>query len=105
MQRWSGRTRRRSSGSSRRPSAGSSIRITPGGYGLFAAEETGIGGGIGSTPDGSPGHVTFYVEVPDIDRALETIERLGGRTLMPKTSPAPGTTIALFADPEGHVLG
>ena len=77
----------------------------PGGYGLFAAEETGIAGGIGSTPDGSAGHVTFYVQVPDIDKTLKQVEQRGGRTLMPKTSPAPGTTIALFADPEGHVLG
>jgi len=29
----------------------------------------------------------------------------GGRTIMPRFSPAPNTWLALVADPEGHVLG
>jgi predicted enzyme related to lactoylglutathione lyase len=29
----------------------------------------------------------------------------GGRVIMPLTEVAPETTIALFADPEGHVVG
>ena len=77
----------------------------PGGYGMAAAEANGIVTGIGSTPDGSAGHVTFYVAVPDIDKALAKATKLGGRVLMPKFSPGPGATIALLADPEGHVIG
>ena len=49
--------------------------------------------------------MTFYVAVPDIDKALEKATRLGGRVLMPKMSPGKGATIALLADPEGHVIG
>jgi len=77
----------------------------PGGYGMASADQAGIVVGVGGTPDGSAGQVTGYVAVPDIDAALASAERLGGRTIMPKMSPGPGATIALLADPEGHVIG
>lgn len=65
----------------------------------------GVGGGIGASNDGGPGHVTFYVHADDAAATLRHVEELGGRVLMPLTEIAPGTTIALFADPEGHVVG
>ena len=34
-------------------------------------EGIGLGGGIGQGPDGYEGHVTFYVEVPDVEAALD----------------------------------
>ncbi len=77
----------------------------PGGYGMSSADQTGVAVGVGATPDGSPGHVTGYVAVPDIDAALARATDLGGRVIQPKFSPGPGATIALFADPEGHVIG
>lgn len=77
----------------------------PAGYGIASGEANGVATGIGPTPDASAGHVTFYVAVPDIDKALENATRLGGRVIMPKMSPGPGAMIALFADPEGHVIG
>jgi uncharacterized protein len=77
----------------------------PGGYGMASAEANGVATGVGSTPDGSAGHVTFYVAVKDIDAALDKATKLGGRVIMPKMSPGPGATIALLADPEGHVVG
>ena len=52
-----------------------------------------------------PGGVTFYVHTEDAKGTLAKIEKLGGRVLMPLTEVAPETTIALFADPEGHVVG
>lgn len=64
-----------------------------------------IAGGVGATPDGSEGHVTFYVEVDDLAAALEKIEGAGGRTIQPPMDVPEGPTIALFADPEGHVIG
>jgi uncharacterized protein len=64
----------------------------------------GIDGGIGKAPQG-PGHVTFYVAVDDLQAALEQIERLGGKTIQPPVHIPDGVTFALFADPEGHVLG
>jgi len=78
----------------------------PGGYGMargIAAE--GFTAGIGASNDGGPGHVTFYVHADDAAATLARVEALGGRILMPLTEVAPGTTIALFADPEGHVVG
>ncbi|MGZ6340399.1 MAG: VOC family protein [Candidatus Limnocylindrales bacterium] len=77
----------------------------PGGYGMIDAGGEGIGGGIGASQDGGPGHVTFYVHTADPAGTLRQVEQLGGRVLMPLSEVAPGTTIALFADPEGHVVG
>ena len=44
--------------------------------GNVTAEGVGIGGGIGPTPEGYPGHVTFYVEVADVEAALAKAESL-----------------------------
>ncbi len=73
-------------------------------YAFVEAEEGGIGGGIGSAPDGTEGHVTFYVGVDDLEEALSQAEALGGSRL---TEPMdiPNGQIAHFADPEGHVIG
>ena len=77
----------------------------PGGYGMFDGSGEGVGGGIGASNDGGPGHVTFYVHADYAAATLRRVEELGGRVLMPLTEIAPGTTIALFADLEGHVVG
>jgi predicted enzyme related to lactoylglutathione lyase len=76
------------------------------GYGLVEAAEKGIGGGIGKSQDGGPGHVTFYVEVADPAAYLKRAEQLGGTVILPPTElPQFRLTFALFADPEGHVIG
>lgn len=49
--------------------------------------------------------MTFYVWVDSIDATLAKVEQLGGKTVLPKVSPAPGNTIAMLADPEGHIVG
>ncbi len=77
----------------------------PGGYGMTNHEDTGIVVGIGGTPDRSAGHVTGYVKVDDIDTTLARAVELGGAVVMPKFSPGAGATLALVADPEGHVVG
>ena len=74
------------------------------GYSIVEKEGEGIGGGIGTSQDGT-GNVTFYVRVDDPQAALDKAESLGGKTVMPVTT-IPGTvTLAQFADPEGHVVG
>ena len=65
----------------------------------------GVNGGVGAAPPGGSGHVTFYVEVEDPASALEKIGQLGGSTVQPPMDVPGGPTIALFADPEGHVVG
>lgn len=70
------------------------------------ADGVGIGGGIGTAPEGYGGHVTVYVEVPDVGAALEKAESLGGTRMMgPDKMPEAGIEIGLFTDPEGHVIG
>ena len=66
---------------------------------------TGIGGGIGQVPEGYGGHVTFYVQVPQVEAALATAEKLGGTRMMGPEEVMPGLTVGLFTDPEGHVVG
>lgn len=69
------------------------------------ADGIGIGGGVGGV-EGDAGHVTFYVEVPDIEAALGKAESLGGKRLMgPDEVPGAGISIAHFSDPEGHLIG
>lgn len=65
----------------------------------------GIGGGVGAGPEGYEGHVTFYVEVPDVEAALAQAESLGGTRMMGPDEPMEGVEIGLFADPEGHAVG
>jgi uncharacterized protein len=83
----------------------------PMGYGIVAregnlnADGAGIGGGVGGGPEGYPGHVTFYVEVPDVEAALAQAESLGGTRMMGPDEPMPGLVIGLFNDPEGHTIG
>jgi predicted enzyme related to lactoylglutathione lyase len=73
-------------------------------YGMVDASEAGIGGGIGASQE-FEGHVTFYVQVPDLQAALEKAESLGGATRMPPSEVGEGTTIAQLTDPEGHMIG
>ena len=75
--------------------------------GNTAADGSGIGGGIAASPTpGDEGHVTFYVEVPDIAATLARAEALGGTRVF-GPAPVPGTPIELgqFTDPEGHLIG
>ncbi len=80
-------------------------------YGLVAregnvnADGAGIGGGIGPGPEGYGGHVTFYVEVPDVEASLAQAESLGGTRMMGPMQPMEGLEIGLFTDPEGHTIG
>ena len=77
----------------------------PGGYAMTDPADSGIVLGTGPSPDNGAGWVTFYISVPDMDATLAKVEALGGRVVMPKFSPAPDTYLAMFADPEGHVVG
>ena len=77
----------------------------PDNYGMIDTKTkgTGINGGIGASQQGRS-WVTFYVECDDPAATLAKVERLGGRKVMePMTSM--NVTYALFADPEGNVIG
>jgi predicted enzyme related to lactoylglutathione lyase len=81
-------------------------------YGVIRREENltdegiGIGGGVGVGPDGYDGHLTFYVQVPDVEAALAKAEELGGTRVMgPDEVPGGGMILGMFNDPEGHMVG
>ena len=72
----------------------------------LSAEGVGIGGGVAGAPEGYDGHVTFYVQVPDVEAALAKAEQLGGSRIMgPDEVPGAGVVIGQLTDPEGHMIG
>ena len=73
--------------------------------GHLNADGVGIGGGVGQGPEGYEGHVTFYVEVPDVEAALAKAEGLGGARVMGPETMMEGVEIGLFTDLEGHLVG
>ncbi len=73
-------------------------------YGMVGAEEGGIGGGVGPSPDGKP-YATFYVSVSDLQATLDKVGELGGATVTPPMDVPGGPTIAFFTDPAGNRIG
>ena len=71
----------------------------------LTADGVGIGGGVASGPPGYEGHVTVYVEVPDVEATLAQAERLGGTRMMGPETVMGRMIIGLFKDPEDHVIG
>ncbi len=69
------------------------------------ADGVGIGGGVAGGPQGYGGHVTFYVEVPDVEASLAQAESLGGTRIFGPDEIMEGLVIGQFSDPEGHVIG
>ena len=64
----------------------------------------GINGGIGAANDGSK-RVSVYARVEDLQPALDRVERLGGKTVLPPTEVPGGPKLAMFADPAGNITG
>jgi predicted enzyme related to lactoylglutathione lyase len=76
-------------------------------YGLVnTGSKSGAQGGIGQKSEQSPAtNVTFYVEVEDLSEHLMKAETLGGKVVMPVTEIPDVVTMAMFADPEGNIIG
>jgi hypothetical protein len=80
-------------------------------YGMVdtGAKDYGIQGGIAAPGPLGDGHITFYVEVDDVDAALAKAVAAGGTVAMPKVNigGAPGqeTILAQFTDPFGNRFG
>jgi predicted enzyme related to lactoylglutathione lyase len=65
-----------------------------------------LGGGGAMGPAGHDGHLTFYVEVPDVGETLAKAEQLGGQRLFgPDEVPGMDMVLGQFTDPEGHLIG
>lgn len=82
------------------------------------AQGVGIGGAVADVPDtpsstwrgpsrseGYAGHVTVYVEVPDVEAALLEAERLGGARMQGPDQVGGGVEMGKFTDPAGHLIG
>jgi predicted enzyme related to lactoylglutathione lyase len=82
-------------------------KITPAGpdYSLADPETGGLVGGIMQCREGGLPYVTVYVGVDDLDTKLRDVEVLGGKVVVPPTAISPMMSFAMFADPEGNVVG
>jgi hypothetical protein len=76
----------------------------PQNYGMVQPTAPGIGGGVGSSQDGNA-LVTFYVETDDLQASLDKAESLGGKTVQEPMDIPGGPSVAMFADPQGNVIG
>ncbi|MFL5884757.1 MAG: VOC family protein [Thermoleophilaceae bacterium] len=76
----------------------------PGNYN-FANPGDGISGGIGAFPGGEKSYQTFFVQVDDLHATLDKVKELGGSTLIEPMNVAEDTDVAVFQDPEDHVIG
>jgi predicted enzyme related to lactoylglutathione lyase len=47
----------------------------------------------------------FYIQVPDLEVALDSVTKGGGAVVLPPTNVAPEVFIATFSDPAGNVVG
>jgi uncharacterized protein len=65
---------------------------------------SGIAGGIDAIGEARR-HVTFYVEVADVEAALALIESKGGKLAFGPHPVPTGAIIAGFTYPEGHLVG
>lgn len=77
-------------------------------YRLVNANEGGIGGGIFTTREDMPvrNFVTFYVQVDELQAALDSIAGAGGAPCMPPMEIGEGMgAIAAFNDPAGNFIG
>jgi predicted enzyme related to lactoylglutathione lyase len=73
--------------------------------GNVTSDGVGIGGGVGQGPEGYGGHVTFYIEVPDVEGALAKAESLGATRVMGPEKIMDQVELGQFTDPEGHLIG
>ena len=79
-----------------------------GNYGLVQSTVGGIGGGIMGTTEDMPArsYVTFYIQVDDLQEALDKLSAMGGTGVMPPMEIAPGMgSIAMFQDPAQNTIG
>ena len=74
-------------------------------YGIIDTHtEAGINGGIGNQQEEAY-QVTFYVQVEDLQAALDKAESLGGKTVTPPMEIPGVVTLAQFSDPDGNIIG
>ena len=71
---------------------------------IQTASSQGIAGHITSLGHEPEHYTIFYVDVEDVQAALDKAVELGGKTLV-KPIKTPAGTFAWFADPDGNTVG
>ena len=71
---------------------------------MISTGEAGIGGHISSLGHEPYHYTTFYVQVDDLQAALDKAQELGGKTLVPPVV-IPTGSFAWFADLDGNTVG
>jgi predicted enzyme related to lactoylglutathione lyase len=66
--------------------------------------EGAIRGGVGGAPTGA-GHTTFYVQVTEVQAALDRAKELGGQVVMGPQEIPGGSNIGLITTPAGQLIG
>jgi predicted enzyme related to lactoylglutathione lyase len=75
-------------------------------YHFIEASEGGIAGGIMKPQEGPwPSNMSFYIRVDDIEKYKARVLEAGGKVVVERQEVPDVGTFALFADPEGRVLG
>lgn len=64
-----------------------------------------INGGLGKKGSTAPQNVTVTISVPDIDAAMATVKKLGGKQNGKKTPVGDMGFSAYFEDTEGNIIG
>ena len=64
-----------------------------------------INGGMTARSNAPTSAPTLAIDVDSIDDTLQTVEKLGGSTVVGKTPVGPMGWTAYFKDPEGNVIG
>jgi len=65
----------------------------------------GIDGGVWPAPPEAHDFVQLFIEVDDIDAAIEKASALGGGVIVPKSALPDGDTMAILRDPRGLTFG
>lgn len=78
----------------------------PTNYGFVQLDEgsPGIPGGVGGGAAYSA-QTIFYINVPDVEAALQQAERLGGTRILGPAAAPTGLVVGHFTDPQGNLIG
>ena len=75
------------------------------GYATVATADGSISGGIAHIPDNIPSSLTVFVQVDDLQAAIERAGSLGGSLMFPPMHLPNGSEIAMITDPAGTNIG
>lgn len=73
-------------------------------YHMVDASDAGVGGAVGQGMEEMPAYAAIYVQVDEIDTALDAIGDAGGVTVVPRTVIPDTVVFGMFRDPAGNLV-